>query len=107
MKSEKSKKIHDTEVKLILSILNETKWNRRRAAEVLGISYSTLRRKIEKYEMDIGMKQFSDGDAAYSKPADMLPRQLILSISHTFPPGQVFACFFAPIARRQCLSIQG
>ncbi len=71
-KPEKSKKIHDTEVKLILSILNETKWNRRRAAELLGISYSTLRRKIEKYEMDIGMKQFSDGDAQIAKPADML-----------------------------------
>jgi DNA-binding NtrC family response regulator len=73
VKPEKSKKIHDTEVKLILSILNETKWNRRRAAEVLGISYSTLRRKIEKYEMDIGMKQqFSDDDVHISKPADML-----------------------------------
>ena len=71
VKPEKSKKIHDTEVKLILSILNETKWNRRRAAELLGISYSTLRRKIEKYEMDIGMKPFSDGDAQISKPADL------------------------------------
>jgi DNA-binding NtrC family response regulator len=72
VRPEKSKKIHDTEVKLILSILNETKWNRRRAAELLGISYSTLRRKIEKYEMDIGMKQFSDGEAQIDKPADML-----------------------------------
>jgi DNA-binding NtrC family response regulator len=73
VKPEKSKKIHDTEANLILSILTETKWNRRRAAELLGISYSTLRRKIEKYEMDIGMKQFSDVDGQMSKQTDIRP----------------------------------
>ncbi|MBN2106713.1 MAG: sigma-54-dependent Fis family transcriptional regulator [Deltaproteobacteria bacterium] len=60
---ESTKKIHDSEVKLILSALVETKWNRRRAAEVLGISYSTLRRKIEKYDMDTGMHHFHEGQA--------------------------------------------
>ena len=73
IKPERHKKIQDTEASLIRSILAETKWNRRRAAEVLGISYSTLRRKIEKYEMDIDANQPGDGDADMSKPAAIRP----------------------------------
>jgi len=61
-KSEGPTTIQDAEVKLILSILSETKWNRRRAAELLGISYSTLRRKIEKYEMETGVQCMNNGD---------------------------------------------
>jgi len=32
-----------------LAVLNETRWNRRKAAEKLGISYDTLRWRIKKY----------------------------------------------------------
>ena len=41
-----------SEKKLILSTLVEVKWNRRRAAEILGISYNTLRRRIAAYCLD-------------------------------------------------------
>ena len=72
-KAEECKTIHDTEAKLILSILSETKWNRRRAAELLGISYSTLRRKIEKYEMDTGVHYVNNGDSDVLRHADIQP----------------------------------
>jgi len=36
----------------ILSALEECRWNRRKAAEALGMSYSALRRNIEKHELD-------------------------------------------------------
>ena len=42
----------DDEKKRILSALIETKWNRRKAAQLLGMSYSTLRRKIELNKLD-------------------------------------------------------
>ena len=40
------------EKQLIMSTLVEVKWNRRRAAEILGISYNTLRRRIAQYCLD-------------------------------------------------------
>ena len=40
------------EKQLILSTLVEVKWNRRRAAQKLGISYNTLRRRIAAYCLD-------------------------------------------------------
>ncbi|HOE67356.1 MAG TPA: sigma-54 dependent transcriptional regulator [Candidatus Hydrogenedentes bacterium] len=40
------------ELERILSALEEHQWNRRKAAETLGISYQTLRRRIEKYGLD-------------------------------------------------------
>ncbi len=40
------------ELERILSVLEEHQWNRRKAAETLGISYQTLRRRIEKYGLD-------------------------------------------------------
>jgi two-component system NtrC family response regulator len=46
------KKFMDDEKKRILSALIETKWNRRKAAQLLGMSYSTLRRKIELNKLD-------------------------------------------------------
>jgi two-component system NtrC family response regulator len=40
------------EKQLILSTLVEVKWNRRRAAEILGMSYNTLRRRFAAYCLD-------------------------------------------------------
>ena len=42
-------KIVETEAKMIHAALVEVRWNQRKAAENLGISYSSLRRRIEKY----------------------------------------------------------
>ena len=42
-------RLKDNEVRSIISALTETNWNQRKAAKILGISYSTLRRKISKY----------------------------------------------------------
>ena len=36
----------------ILEALDKNQWNRRRVAQILGISYSALRRHIEKHELD-------------------------------------------------------
>jgi DNA-binding NtrC family response regulator len=36
----------------ILEALEKHQWNRRKASEALGISYQTLRRRIEKYHLD-------------------------------------------------------
>lgn len=35
----------------ILAALLKTKWNQRKAATLLGVSYSTIRRKVEKYNL--------------------------------------------------------
>src|SRR5690606_12474208 len=36
----------------LLQVLQENKWNRRKVAEALGMSYQTLRRRIEKFKLD-------------------------------------------------------
>ena len=51
--------IEETEAKLIQSALIEERWNQRKAAKALGISYSALRRRIEKY----GLKSKPFGSA--------------------------------------------
>jgi two-component system response regulator HydG len=43
--------VRKTEIDAILSALNEARWNRRKAAELLGMSYSSLRRRIAKYNL--------------------------------------------------------
>jgi DNA-binding NtrC family response regulator len=43
--------LRETEAREIERALEREKWNRRRAAKLLGISYSTLRRKIETYNI--------------------------------------------------------
>ncbi len=43
--------VRDTEVQAIIGALSDTGWNRRKAAETLGISYSSLRRRISKYHL--------------------------------------------------------
>jgi len=42
----------ENEKRLILSALSETRWNRRQAAKLLGMSYNTLRRRIESYRLN-------------------------------------------------------
>lgn len=44
--------VRRAEVKTILAALGKTKWNRRKAAELIGISYSSLRRRIAKYNLE-------------------------------------------------------
>lgn len=44
---------HESERRVILSALTETRWNRRKAAKLLGISYNTLRRRIQRYQLDV------------------------------------------------------
>lgn len=44
---------HESERRVILSALSETRWNRRKAAKLLGISYNTLRRRIQRYQLDL------------------------------------------------------
>ena len=41
----------ETETEVIRNALAEARWNRRRAAKDLGMSYSSLRRRIEKYNL--------------------------------------------------------
>lgn len=41
-----------SEAENILQALERNQWNRRKAAEDLGMSYQTLRRRIEKYNLD-------------------------------------------------------
>lgn len=41
--------VRNSETEAILNALAETRWNRRKAAKLLGMSYSSLRRRIAKY----------------------------------------------------------
>ncbi len=45
-------KLEEVEVAAIKAALEETRWNRRKAAEKLGISYSALRRRLAKYDLE-------------------------------------------------------
>jgi DNA-binding NtrC family response regulator len=47
----KTDKLRETEIETIRSALINAHWNRRKAATLLGVSYSTLRRKISKYNL--------------------------------------------------------
>jgi len=49
--SEVTDALRDTEIGAILAALIETNWNRRKAAKLLDISYSSLRRRIAKYNL--------------------------------------------------------
>ena len=46
------KAIEKAEREAITSALNRTKWNRRKSAQQLGISYSSLLRRIAKYNLE-------------------------------------------------------
>jgi two-component system response regulator AtoC len=41
----------ENEKKIIMDALTRARWNRRRASEILGISYNTLRRRIAQYKL--------------------------------------------------------
>ncbi|MFP4380610.1 MAG: sigma-54-dependent transcriptional regulator [Candidatus Sumerlaeia bacterium] len=43
--------LQDAEIQQIVKALHHTNWNRKQAAEILGISYSTLRRRIREYDL--------------------------------------------------------
>jgi transcriptional regulator with GAF, ATPase, and Fis domain len=45
--------LRQSEIQAIMSALTEARWNQRRAAATLGISYSALRRRIEKYGLKV------------------------------------------------------
>ena len=45
-------KLQEAEAAAILAALTETRWNRRKAAVKLGISYSALRRRMAKYDLN-------------------------------------------------------
>ena len=49
---EKANLTPETEGDIILSALKKTNWNRRKAAELIGLSYSSLRRRIAKYNIE-------------------------------------------------------
>ena len=55
--------LRQSEIQTIMSALVETRWNQRRAAVALGISYSALRRRIEKYGLKV-----SDGQRPLAAP---------------------------------------
>ncbi|HVR30593.1 MAG TPA: sigma-54 dependent transcriptional regulator [Thermoanaerobaculia bacterium] len=44
--------VEEAEKRVIFQVLNETRWNRRRAAERLDICYKTLLNKLSKWELD-------------------------------------------------------
>ena len=57
LKEVKKKAIREAESRLISSVLNETSWNRKRAAGILKISYKALLYKIKDYELDRNFHQ--------------------------------------------------
>lgn len=52
LKKRVSQIIANEERKLIAQVLNKTNWNRRKAAEILQISYRSLLYKIKEYQLD-------------------------------------------------------
>ena len=80
---------HKSEKMVIMSALTAVKWNRRQAAEDLGISYSTLRRRIDRYGLnDLEFKiarsaektepfQFKEAAFQVTDPAKTMPIELL------------------------------
>lgn len=52
LKGRIGKKVAEEEMRLISAVLNKTKWNRRKAAELLQISYRSLLYKIKDYDLN-------------------------------------------------------
>jgi transcriptional regulator with PAS, ATPase and Fis domain len=52
LKKRVAKTIASQEKRLILEVLNKTNWNRRKAAELLEISYRSLLYKIKEYRLN-------------------------------------------------------
>lgn len=49
--SPRSDKLRQSEIQTIMAALAQARWNQRQAAQILGISYSSLRRRISKYDL--------------------------------------------------------
>jgi DNA-binding NtrC family response regulator len=52
LKSLVNRAVEDAEREAIFHALQRTRWNRRKAAKQLGISYSSLLRRIAKYDLE-------------------------------------------------------
>lgn len=52
LKEVKKKAVHEAESKLISAVLQETGWNRKKAAKILQISYKALLYKIKELDLD-------------------------------------------------------
>ena len=52
LKAIAARAVEEAEKQVIFQVLNETRWNRRRAAERLDICYKTLLNKLSKWELD-------------------------------------------------------
>ena len=52
LKTRVGKTVANEEKKLIAEVLNKTNWNRRKAAELLEISYRSLLYKIKDYNLN-------------------------------------------------------
>ncbi len=63
--------LREGERRHILQVLDQVKWNRREAATLLGIGYSTLRRKIDEYHLkqDRALPAAFDVPGGISDPA--------------------------------------
>lgn len=48
---EQQDRLRQSEIRTILAALTQARWNQRQAAQLLGISYSSLRRRISKYNL--------------------------------------------------------
>lgn len=57
LKSIAAKAAEDAEKQVILQVLQESRWNRKRAAARLDICYKTLLNKLERWDLDAGAAQ--------------------------------------------------
>jgi len=62
----REKRIRQVERSAILSTLVQVRWNRRRAAEILGMSYNTLRRRIAQYKLEECAPPAIHGEAQFA-----------------------------------------
>ena len=53
LKGRVGKKVAEEEMRLISAVLDKTKWNRRKAADILQISYRSLLYKIKDYNLNV------------------------------------------------------
>ena len=61
--------LRETEMRTILAALVESRWNQRKAAKLLDLSYSALRRRIAKYDLKNGLPVLPVFDDTIRRPA--------------------------------------
>ena len=71
LKGRVGKKIASEEKRLIAEVLTKTNWNRRKAAELLEISYRSLLYKIKDYDLEFG--QVIDASRPIHQPTSCKP----------------------------------